>query len=185
MDAFSREDRIYFATKNKIAYAKKSPFLEKEIISRVISSKEFQKSISKKQYFTEKLKRMHAAEHKLYKCFMKRIKNLPFETETEDLLNYIPSYEEIKNTNSFSFFCGTTQALFLISFNLLHLLINLFINPLISFSLSFIASYSFIYLIQKKYFLAEPNELEIEIAKAALKKVLEGEKHDTDTHIIY
>ncbi|NQY79639.1 MAG: hypothetical protein HRT47_04940 [Candidatus Caenarcaniphilales bacterium] len=185
MDAFSKEDRIYFATKNKIAYAQKSPFLEKEIISRVIGSKEFYKSISEKQSFTEKLKRMHAAEHKLYRCFMNKIKKLPFDTRVETLLRYIPSIKEIKETNSFSFFCGTTQALFLISFSLSLLLLNNFTNTLISLFISFFTSYSLIYFIQKKYFLTEPDEFEIEIAKAALVKVLEGEKYDTDTHIIY
>lgn len=185
MDAFSKEDRIYFATRNKIAYAKKSPFLEKEIISREIGSKEFQKSISEKQCFTEKLKRMHAAEHKLYKCFINKIKKLPFNTKVETLISYIPSIKEIKETNSFSFFCGTTQALFLISFSLLLLVFNKFTNPFISLFISFFMSYSLIYFIQKKYFLAEPDEFEIKIAKAALVKVLEGEIHDTDTHIIY
>ena len=176
MDAFSEEDKIYFSTKNKIACASYSPFLNKEIVSRIVTKSEFKHSTSKKQSFTNKLKKMHTAEHQVYNCFKKKISKLGDNCSSSDLIKAIPSNEEVKNTESFSFFCGTTQSYFLISFGLLNLLLNFVFHSFIALVLSFIFSYGLIYIIQKKYYLSKAEDIEINLAKAALRKVLEGEK---------
>lgn len=173
MDAFVHEDTVYFSTKEKIAFARYSSLIQGKIESG--SAKELPQG---KQKFNLSLKRYHAAEHKVYNSFKAKIHFLKDTVSREELYEYLPSLAEAKRANSFSIFCGSTQAYFILSTAALFTSLNLVLNNLISFIISLALALGLIYLIQKYFFLAEPSEKELKIALAALNELLKGEEHE-------
>jgi uncharacterized protein YqhQ len=127
-------------------------------------------------------KKYHAAEHLVYNCFMHQIKNLSAESSLEELAKYVPTINAIRKTNSYSFFCGTT---FLLSSSLIILVASMANYFKFSSSNYLIAAMIFIiaipialiasYMIQKKYFLHQPELKHLILARQALKEVLKNE----------
>ena len=200
MLGYSEEKSIYFSIQNHTGYAKlKHPFefidiqnfshheLESCIETGCFTGIPQFKFIDFKKGFSFEHKQCHAAEHKTYKAFKKNIRNLKSKTQYEDFKYYIPSLEEIKNTNSFSIFCGTS---FIISSTLATLTMALpnilkyknndiyFMSFWILFSLC--EFYFCSKIIQKKY-LSEPNHIQILLAQKALKEALNGNNNKPNT----
>ena len=173
MDAFVHEDTIYFSTKEKISFARYSSLIQEKIESG--SAKELP---SGKQKFNLSLKRYHAAEHKVYNSFRHKIRFLKNNVSKKELYEFLPSLEEAKKANSFSLFCGTTQAYFILSGTALFIKLNLFLNNVLSLFISLALSMILIYGIQKIFFLAEPDDRELKIALAALSELLKGEEDE-------
>ena len=182
MNGFAEEDRIYFASKNKVSYAGLSSLYRNKIISGIIDSDDFENIQSRRQTFSNKLKRMHSAEHKLFNLYFSRLKkNKGQDLNRQELLALLPSSFDLKNVDSFSLFCATTQAYFLILYSLLILFLQIFLNLFVVIPLALSLSVVGIYFIQKKYFLAEPEEIELEIAIEALKKLIKESEDVSDS----
>lgn len=173
MDAYVEDESVYFFTKERAAFARYPSLLTNKIESALLKVSEW--PTLRPQDFTKSLKKYHAAEHKVYNCFMKKIRTLPKDTVYEDLLTKLPSIEEAKLTNSFSFFCATTQAYFLVISMLILFLANQFFNVAVSICLSFSFAYLSIYFIQKNISLEEPSERELQLAIKALETLLKGD----------
>jgi hypothetical protein len=82
---------------------------------------------------------------------------------------------EAKASSSFSLFCGSTQAYLLIISMSLLIVLNLFLNSVLSICLSLSLGILSIYFIQKRFFLEEPSEKELKLALSALNELLKGE----------
>lgn len=173
MDAYVEEDAVYFATRDKIAFAKYSPLIRNRIESGCIKAS--QQITPSKQKFTASLKRYHAAEHKVYNCFMRKTAKCSADISKKDLQDLIPNMAEAKASSSFSLFCGSTQAYLLIISMSLLIVLNLFLNSVLSICLSLGLGILSIYFIQKKFFLEEPSEKELKLALRALNELLKGE----------
>jgi hypothetical protein len=173
MDAYVEEDTVYFATRDKIAFAKYSPLIKNRIESGCLQAS--QPLTSSKQRFTASLKRYHAAEHKVYNCFMQKTAKCSPHISKKELQNLIPKITEAKRSSSFSLFCGSTQAYLLIISMSLLIILNLFLNSILSIFLSLGLGILSIYFIQKNFFLEEPSEKELKLALRALSELLKGE----------
>jgi hypothetical protein len=173
MDAYVEEDAVYFATRDKIAFAKYSPLIKNRIESGCIKAS--RQITAPKQKITASLKRYHAAEHKVYNSFMRKTAKCSADISKKDLQALIPNMTEAKASSSFSLFCGSTQAYFLIISMSLLIVLNLFLNGVLSICLSLSLGILSIYFIQKKFFLEEPNEKELKLALWALNELLKGE----------
>ena len=134
-----------------------------------------QQIIPSKQKFSASLKRYHAAEHKVYNCFMRKTAKCSADISKKDLQDLIPNIAEAKISSSFSLFCGSTQAYLLIISMSLLIVLNLFLNSILSICISLSLGILSIYFIQKNFFLEEPSEKELKLALRALSELLKGE----------
>jgi len=173
MDAYVEEEAVYFATRDKIAFAKYSPLIRNRIESGCIKAS--QQIIPPKQKITASLKRYHAAEHKVYNSFMQKTAKCSANISKKALQDLIPNMTEAKSSSSFSLFCGSTQAYLLIISMSLLIVLNLFLNSILSICVSLSLGILSIYFIQKKFFLEEPGEKELRLALRALNELLKGE----------
>jgi uncharacterized protein YqhQ len=127
-------------------------------------------------------KKYHAAEHLVYNCFMHHIKNLSADSSLEQLAKHLPTITAIQKTNSYSFFCGTT---FLLSSSLIILIASLanyfkfsssnYLIAAVILGISIPIAITISYVIQKKYFLHQPELKHLILARQALKEVLKNE----------
>lgn len=131
---------------------------------------------------SKELRQYHAAEHKVYNAFMHKIKNLDVNLSINELSQYLPSLEEVRNAPLSSYLCGTT--IFLLSGLSLVLvaLPNLlgFANQNIFYLIlwmigSVILSLTVSLWVQRKKFLAEPEDRHLVLGIEALKEALKNE----------
>ena len=172
MDGFADEEKIYIATSKQITFAKYSSIIRNKIETGTISSREFEEKQKQKQKFTKVLKRMHAAEHKVFNCFMQKIRTNKKNISHENLIDFLPSIDELSKTNSYSFFCSSTHNYFLIIYSLSFLLLSFILNNFLSLVLAFLASLSSTYFLQKVFFLEKPRKEELKLAISALERLL-------------
>lgn len=193
MLGYSEANAIYFSAGTRTGYAKIKPNFSEidgqelglECFESLVESGSFEgvpdfKYIDFSKGLSYKTKQCHAAEHKTYNAFQKKIKKLPSKTSWDKFKDYLPSLKEIKASSSFSVFCGTS---FIASSSLaivmmcLPNLIKYKNTDLVFMSIWLIACIAIMFLssyfIQQNY-LAKPSFLQIFIAQQALKEVLNG-----------
>ncbi len=125
------------------------------------------------------LRQYHAAEHQVYNAFTRKIRHLPKRASLGEIREYVPSLVEAKNSKSHSLFCGSTfcvsSAILLLGAAIPNLL-KLQNHNLVFMSTWMAISVALAYLvsswIQQKYYLAKPNDKQLELGLAALKEVL-------------
>ena len=111
------------------------------------------------------LRQYHAAEHKVYNCFMRKIRKLPNDAPLSKLAEQIPSLHEVRNSSSHSIFCGSTLCVSSAILLLGAATPNLFRfqnHNLAFMSLCLGASLALAYCIgswlQQRYYVAKPND---------------------------
>ena len=176
MNGYSEVGSIYFMVGERTSFARQ---LDGEIVTgSYIGPPPFKPLKGKASYL---LRQYHAAEHKVYNAFMKNIERLKRESSLSELSKHLPSLEEVKKTSSFSVFCGTTVFLTSALILILSAMPNIFRfhnQDIIFMSLwmlgTLVLSIATGMWIQKKYFLAEPNRQQLELALTALKEVFKN-----------
>lgn len=176
MNGYSEEGAIYFQIGSKTGFA---IYINDslEIVSGSYIGEPPYKPINKS--ISTEHKKYHEAEHQIYNCFMKKIKNLNSKVTLQELKNYIPSLYEAYKTDSFSIFCGTSflkiSGILLITSSLINFLnldwtIKLYILFFLILNF-FILSY----LTQKSFYLKKSNIKHLRLAREALKEALNDE----------
>lgn len=173
MDGYSEIGKIYFMVSDRTSFAEL--LADGTIITGSYQGAPPYKALKGKS--SQALNEYHAAEHKVYNCFIKKIKHLPEDTNLEDFASYVPTLQEARKTPAFSFLCGTT--VFLSSALLLFgaALPNIFKfhnTSLLFMSFWFFGVISFALVLSKwvqhRFFLAEPDDQQIQLAIEALKE---------------
>lgn len=185
MDGYSEIGSIYFAIGDKTSvarYIKPEPTSKREkIVTETYTGSPPYSFIRGRM--PELLKQYHAAEHKVYNCFMDKIKHLPARATLSELAKCIPTLTEVQNSKSHSAFCGSTicvsSAILLLGAALPNLL-KLHNTNLLFMSMWLSISVALAYLVsafvQDKYYLATPNDKQLELGLEALKEVLKNGK---------
>lgn len=175
MEAYSEIGTIYFCIGEKTAYAR-------ETANSISCGSYIGEPPYAKTKFSRLLKQYHAAEHKTYNCFRKKISALDKNASLAELRQAIPSLEEVKETKAYSLYCGSTVLLFSGSLLVLSCLPHLFSYHNDEFlfmslwlSSSLLAALAISYWVQNKYFLAPPKNSQIKLALEALKEVLKDD----------
>lgn len=136
------------------------------------------------QKLDEQHKQFHAAEHKVFNAFIKKIKKLPANTSRQKLAEYLPNLHEIRKSLDYSFFCGTTIFISLPTALILCSFVNFFdlheqkLFALLWLIASIIFTLALSFFIQKN-FLLKPKDYQLLIARKALKEAL---NYDQNNH---
>lgn len=184
MLGYSEENCIFFSIDNFTGYAKLLPEqrnIDSGVFTGLPKFKFLNLGIGKG--LSLKAKQFHAAEHKAYKAFKKKIKKLKTNSPFAEFKKYLPSRQEIKQENAFSLLCGTSFIWASSLSTIMMCLPNLFhyknTDPIfmtVWLFASILVMYLSSYFIQS-FYLSPPNNLQIFIAQKALKEVLNGNNH--------
>lgn len=188
MNGYCEPGKIYFAIADKTSYAKyPDGFSESRL--RLINNYEdlietgsykgtppYKKIKGNLSYI---YRQYHSAEHKVYNCFMHKIKGLRKDASLKELKKKIPHLEEVKKFSDFSPFCGTTILIFSGIALILASLPNIFhfhntniFFMLIWLTASILISKALTKYFQEKFFLAQAKDHQIVLAINALKEAL-------------
>ena len=185
MDGYSEIGAIYFAIANKTSvarYLKATSSNKQELLvtETYLGSPPYSFIRGR---MPKLLKQYHAAEHQVYNCFMDKIRHLPARATLSEISMMVPTLAEVQNTKSHSALCGSTvyvsSAILLLGAAIPNLL-KLHNTNLIFMSTWLAVIISIAYLascwIQKKYYLATPNDKQLKLGLEALKEVLKNGK---------
>ncbi len=185
MDGYSEIGAIYFSIGDKTSVARylkpaqqTASNIEQLVVETYIGNPPYSYIQGR---MPKVLRQYHAAEHQVYNAYLSKVRHLPKRASLSELRQFVPTLQEAKNTKSHSLFCGSTicvsTAIMLFGAATPNLL-KLQNTNLIFMSTWLAASVVLAYLIskwiQQKYYLAKPNEKQLELGLAALKEVLNG-----------
>lgn len=184
MQAYCDDKTIYFQIQSSIGFA--------GMESGGIISGNYQGGLPfkyQKLPYSTQLKTNHSAEHKVYNAFINNLKNKKNNLGLSELIKHLPTLEQIKKTDDFSFFCGSTYYLGSGLLLLIAALPNIFHfhnQNLLFMPAWMVGSLMITYLVmkitQKQFFLAQAGEAEINLALTAIKEAF---KHARNNQLQY
>ncbi len=185
MNGYSEIGAIYFAIADKTSVARYLKPVQGTGSERMVT--ETYLGDPPYSYITGRMPRIlrqyHAAEHQVYNSFKQKIRKVPAQASLSEIAKHVPSLEEVKQCQSHSLFCGSTICVSSAILLLGAATPNLFglHNTNLSFmSLWLAATITLAYLVsvylQQRFYLAKPNDKQLELGLAALREVLKNGK---------